>query len=274
MSAAKKLLESLYFEIIPMKGFEEKLDVLKAGDRVGITCSPKQGLQVTLDTVAKLSDRGFSLTPHLAARQVMNKQHLSDIVSQLTDSGITSVFVPGGDLDEPMGEYDSSAAVLRDLAEMDHPFTRIGVASYPEGHPAISDDLLFEALSAKQGIATHMVTQMCFDMPVLVEWLSEMRDRGITTPVWVGLPGVMDRMRLFKTSLRIGVGQSAKYAKKQKGLIGMFLRSPTYKPDSLFKELKPAMNDERMAIEGLYMFTFNQIDNTVQWSQEQLKRMG
>ncbi|CAI8361517.1 MAG: Uncharacterised protein [Halieaceae bacterium] len=29
-----------------------------------------------------------------------------------------------------------------------------------------------------------------------------------------------------------------------------------------------------MAIEGLYMFTFNQIDNTVQWSQEQLKRLG
>ena len=55
MSAVKQLLESLYFEVIPMKGFEEKLDVLKAGDRVGITCSPKQGLQVTLDTVAKLS---------------------------------------------------------------------------------------------------------------------------------------------------------------------------------------------------------------------------
>ena len=30
MSAAKNLLESLYFEVIPMKGFEEKLGVLKA----------------------------------------------------------------------------------------------------------------------------------------------------------------------------------------------------------------------------------------------------
>jgi hypothetical protein len=29
-----------------------------------------------------------------------------------------------------------------------------------------------------------------------------------------------------------------------------------------------------MAIQGLYMFTFNQLDNTVQWSQEQLKRLG
>ena len=274
MNAAKKLLNSLYFEVIPMKGFEEKLDVLKAGDRVGITCSPKQGLQVTLDTVSKLTGRGFSLTPHIAARQVKSQQHLRDIVAQLTDSGITSIFVPGGDLDQPMGDYNSSAAVLNDLSEMDHPFTRIGVASYPEGHPAIPDDILFDALAAKQGIATHMVTQMCFDMPVLLRWLSNMRDRDIKTPVWIGLPGVMDRMRLFKTSLRIGVGQSAKYARKQKGLAGMLLRSATYKPDSLFKELKPAMDDERMAIEGLYMFTFNQIDNTVQWSQEQLKRLG
>ena len=274
MTAIKNLLETLYHEVIPMKGFEDKLTALKAGDRVGITCSPKQGLQVTLDTVSQLSSRGFMLTPHIAARQVMNRQHLRDIVAQLSDSGITSIFVPGGDLDSPMGEYDSSAAVLRDLSEMDHPFTRVGVASYPEGHPAISDDVLFEALEAKQGIATHMVTQMCFDMPVLLRWLAEMRDRGITTPVWIGLPGVMDRMKLFKTSLRIGVGQSAKYARKQKGLAGMLLRSPTYKPDSLLKELKLAIGDERMAIQGLYMFTFNQLDNTVQWSQEQLKPLG
>ena len=111
-------------------------------------------------------------------------------------------------------------------------------------------------------------------MPVLLKWLGEMRDRGITTPVWIGLPGVMDRMKLVKTSLRIGVGQSAKYGRKQKGLAGMLLRSPTYKPDSLLKELKSAIGDERMAIQGLYMFTFNQLDNTVQWSQEQLKRLG
>ena len=110
MNAAKKLLNSLYFEVIPMTGFEEKLDVLKAGDRVGITCSPKQGLQVTLDTVSKLTGRGFSLTPHIAARQVKSQQHLRDIVAQLTDSGITSIFVPGGDLDQPVFTFNSTRA--------------------------------------------------------------------------------------------------------------------------------------------------------------------
>ena len=273
MSALKQCMESLYYEVIPMKGYEAGLDHLNAGDKVGITCSPKQGIQYTLDTVAHIQPRGFQVTPHLAARQIKNRQHLADMVSFLTDQGVTSIFVPGGDVDVPLGDYDSSAAVLADLAEMDHPFTKIGVASYPEGHPAIPDDVLFDALKAKQGIATHMVTQMCFDMQALLKWLKAMRDAGITTPVWIGLPGVMDRMKLFKTSLRIGVGQSAKYARKQKGLAGMLLRSSTYKPDSLLKELKPAMDDERMAIEGLYIFTFNQIDNTVQWSQEQLKRI-
>jgi len=33
------------------------------------------------------------------------------------------------------------------------------------------------------------------------------------------------------------------------------------------------MGEERLGIEGLYIFTFNQIDNTVQWSQEQLQRL-
>ena len=38
MTAVKNLLETLYHEVIPMKGFEDKLTALKAGDRVGITC--------------------------------------------------------------------------------------------------------------------------------------------------------------------------------------------------------------------------------------------
>ena len=38
--------------------------------------------------------------------------------------------------------------------------------------------------------------------------------------------------------------------------------------------LFPSLILHNTTIEGLYMFTFNQIDNTVQWSQEQLKRLG
>ena len=59
--------------------------------------------------------------------------------------------MPGGDLDEPMGEHDS-CSVFRDLAEMEYPYTD-WCGFLPEGHPAISDDPLFEA-SLKQG-ATH-----------------------------------------------------------------------------------------------------------------------
>ena len=144
-----------------MKGFEEKLDVLKAGDRVGVTCSPKQGLQVALDTAAKLSDRGFSLTPHLAARRVKNKQHLKDIVSQLTDSNITSIFVPGGDLDEPMGEYDSSAAVLQDWLRW---ITRLRVLALLLIQKAtrLSRTISYSRRSPlNKASPTHMVTQMC-----------------------------------------------------------------------------------------------------------------
>ena len=75
MSALKQCMESLYYEVIPMKGYEAGLDHLNAGDKVGITCSPKQGIQYTLDTVAHIQPRGFQVTPHLAARQIKNRQH-------------------------------------------------------------------------------------------------------------------------------------------------------------------------------------------------------
>ena len=39
----------------------------------------------------------------------------------------------------------------------------MGVAGYPEGHPAIPEEQLIDALLAKQEHATHVTTQMTFD---------------------------------------------------------------------------------------------------------------
>ncbi|MEH6588544.1 MAG: methylenetetrahydrofolate reductase [Halioglobus sp.] len=273
MPLLQKCMEELYLEVFPVDGIEEALLRLPDGAQLGITCSPKQGLGATLDLVSKMQGHNFQLVPHIAARQVRDRDHLKDIVQQLGNQGVESMFVPGGDTPTPLGAYDSSLTLLRDLHEIGHSFKHLGVAAYPEGHPSIDDTVLFEALGAKQELATYMVTQMCFDAQQLLRWLTDARARGIHLPVWLGLPGVIDRGKLFRTSLRIGVGESARFARKQRSLAGKLLRSSHYQPDELLDALRVPIEDDSLAIGGFYIFSFNQIQSTMDWAREVIEKL-
>ena len=274
MSAVRSCVEQLYLEVFPVDGIEDQLLGLPDGAYIGVTCSPKRGLDATLDLVEQLQGHDFHLVPHIAARQVRDAAHLRDVVQRLDEQGVHSIFVPGGDIPVPVGEFDSSLMLLRELATLGHNFEHIGVAAYPEGHPGIGEKILLEALRAKQEIATYMVTQICFDAVVLTRWLDTVRNQGITLPVWIGLPGVMNRMKLFKTSLRIGVGESARFARKQSSLAGRLLRSNNYRPDSLVLELASKIEDGDVGIDGLYLFSFNQVKDTVAWRDDMLRRLA
>jgi len=274
MSALRRCVEQLYLEVFPVDGIERELLGMPDGAYIGITCSPKRGLDVTLDLVERLQGHDFKLVPHIAARQVRDTFHLRDIVQRLTAQGVRAVFVPGGDIPEPLGEFDCSLMLLRELANIGHDFEHVGVAAYPEGHPAIDEQTLLETLRDKQELATYMVTQMCFDAALIERWLQSVRDHGITMPVWVGLPGVMNRMKLFKTSLRIGVGESARFARKQTSVASTLLRSANYRPDELVLDLESGIEAPGLGIDGFYLFSFNQVKDTVAWRNDMLQRLA
>jgi len=73
MSPLQNCLEDLYLEVFPVPGIEECLLDLPDGSPLGVTCSPKQGLEATLDLVRKLQGHDFHLVPHIAARQVRDR---------------------------------------------------------------------------------------------------------------------------------------------------------------------------------------------------------
>ncbi len=271
MSALRSCIEQIYLEVFPVDGIEEQLLGLSDGAYIGITCSPQRGLHVTLDLVERLQGHDFHLVPHIAARQVRDSSHLRDIVQRLNQQGVRSVFVPGGDIVEPVGSFSSSLMLLRELAEIGHDFEHVGVAAYPEGHPAIAPQVLLEALKSKQELATYMVTQMCFDPDRLLQWLKAMRGLGVTLPAWLGLPGVMNRIKLLQTALRIGVGESARFARKQPSLAGQVLRSKNYSPDQLVFDLAAGIEDRGLGIDGFYLFSFNQVRATVAWREGLLR---
>ena len=212
-----KALAHPRFELMPVEDAEEQAIFLPAGAMVTVTCSPTRGLESTLRLVEELSENGFRTVPHLAARLVSGKAHLQEIVRRLDDCGVSEVFVIGGDAKQPAGEFSSALELLQAMDRMGHGFEEIGVASYPEGHPFISDETLRQVLLDKRRFATYAVTQMCFDAGKVLGWISRLREQGIHLPVYAGVPGVVEWRKLLRIALKIGVGDSARFLTKTAG---------------------------------------------------------
>lgn len=263
--ALARALQESYLEIFPSPGVEQRLDVLEPGSFVAITCSPKRGVDVTLDLAARLVARGFRVVPHLAARMVRDPVHLREIMSRLAGLGVDSIFVAGGDARLPLGPYATALELLRDIAEFDHPLRYIGVAAHPEGHPVVDPETLLRILAAKQALANYLVTQMCFDAGVLADWLRGIRARGINLPAWIGLPGVCDRSALLAISLRIGVGASLRLLRERGPLLRRLLGPWRYRPDDLLCELAPRLLEPGLGIAGFHLFSFNRVEQSENW---------
>lgn len=261
-------------EIFPTESIESRLRVLEAGSYVAVTCSPTHGVDVTVDMSERLALRGFKVVPHIAAKMVHSRKHLQEIVARLNDLPIISIFVPGGDADAPVGDYATALSLLRDIAELEHKFTEIGVAAHPEGHPAVGAEDLTNELLKKQQFANYLVTQMCFDAQTLGNWLQEIREHGVSLPAWLGVPGVVDRTSLLKTSMRIGVGNSLRYLRRNPTVAAKLMLSSEYRPDDLLFDLVPYVSDPAYDIRGYHVYCFNQVEKTEQWRHDFLNGLS
>jgi methylenetetrahydrofolate reductase (NADPH) len=272
----KALLESVrasYMEIFPTPKIESKLDVLAPGSYIAVTCSPTKGVDETLDMSERLADRGFKVVPHIAARMVRDKAHLREIIGRINKTPIVSVFVPGGDADKPVGRYGKALDLLRDLADIEHGFIEIGIGAHPEGHPIASGEELLEQLLAKQEFANYIVTQMCFDADRMASWLREIRAAGVHLNAWLGMPGAADRTSLIKTSLRIGVGDSVRFLKRQGKRAAQLMASSEYLPDSLQCGLAPVIANPDLKVAGQHVFCFNQVERAERWRHDFIEKL-
>ncbi|MGI9261513.1 MAG: methylenetetrahydrofolate reductase [Woeseiaceae bacterium] len=266
-------LRDAYMEVFPAGNIEQRLSLLEPHSYVAVTCSPTKGVEVTLELTEKLVNKGFRVIPHLAARNVMDQSHLGRIMQRLSDLQIESIFVPGGDRSQPIGRFATAFELLKAISSMDHGVDHIGVAAHPEGHPEVPSATLFDELRKKQELATYMVTQMCFDTAALGTWLANLRARGITLPVWIGLPGVIDRGALLKTSFKIGVGDSLRFLRKKSSIAKQLMKPGAYIPDDLVIDFAKYHADPDMNIAGYHLFCFNQIESTERWRQEAIESL-
>jgi methylenetetrahydrofolate reductase (NADPH) len=266
-----RLLRRTDFEIVPAPGVIDKATAIPQGSTVSVTASPSKGMEPTIEVAIELQSRGYRTVPHLAARLFEDRSQLSSMIKRLDDAGVGRVFLVGGD-GEPHGDYPDALSLLVDMAGLGHPFLEVGVAGYPEGHPEISRPVLLEALRAKQPHATYIVTQMCFHPEAITRWAAEMRAAGVHLPIRVGVPGAVDAAHLLTMAARIGVGESMRYLAKDRGGILRLIRPGRYHPDREIRKI--AELDGDLNLEGIHLFTFNQIEATVEWHRRSLEELG
>ena len=258
------------FELIPMEGAIERAALLPEGAKVTVTCSPTRGIESTLLLGEELLARGFRIVPHIAARLVADRTHLDEIVRRLDDLGVREIFVIGGDAKKPVGAFSSAVELLSAMADSGHDFEHVGIGGYPEGHPNIDDETLRQTLLDKRPFATYVVSQMCFDPGAILKWVADIRRRGIGLPIYIGLPGVVERKKLLQISLKIGVGDSARFLTKYTQVLTRFLKPGGYSPDELVKNLAPYVEDQDYNLAGFHIYTFNQVESTEEWRRQVL----
>jgi methylenetetrahydrofolate reductase (NADPH) len=262
-------------EVMPLEGVESL--VLRHVPReltVTVTSSPTRGIEPTLKLAESLTRHGFRVVPHLAARLVSGRDELVAVLERIEALGSGEVFVVAGDAAQPAGPFEGAAALLAEIAAVGPAPERIGVTGYPESHAFISDEATIQAMADKVPYATYIVSQICFDAAVIAGWIRRVRDRGVELPIYVGLPGPTDAVRLLRLSARIGLGESARFLRRHGSWLGRLTLPRAYRPEELLERLAETIALPANGVEGLHMFTFNEVAQEEQWRRLQLTTLG
>jgi methylenetetrahydrofolate reductase (NADPH) len=271
--ALAALLRRPRFEVLPLDGIEEQVRAHLGTDvRVTVTASPRRGLEATLALSERLAAAGYPVVPHLSARLVRDRSHLEEVLDRLHAAGVRELFVPAGDAAEP-GEFHSAADLLAAMGERRARFAEIGITGYPESHHVIPDEETISAMFAKAPMATCIISQICFDPDVIAAWVRAVRARGTHLPIWVGVPGSVEYAKLVRMSMKIGLGESARFLSHHRSWLSR-LMTRAFKPDPLVHGLAPLYADPAAGIAGFHLYTFNEVERTERWRRRTLERLG
>ena len=271
-AALAGLLAAPTFELVPIKNALAQAESLPPGATVTVTASPAKGVEATITLVEALQQRGFRAVPHLSARMIRDRAHLADLIAWLEGVGADRAFIVGGDAKEP-GAFPDGLSLLREMHEIGHPLSEIGIPAYPEGHSFIPDGTLLQALRDKAPYASYMTTQLCFSPAAIGTWLAARRAEGITLPVHVGIPGVADPQKLLVISARIGVADTHRFLTKNLRFVTRLVRQGGfYRPDALIEGIAPTVADTTAGVVDFHVYTFNNVEATERWRADYLTR--
>jgi methylenetetrahydrofolate reductase (NADPH) len=234
---------------------------------VYVTWLPSFPYHHLVSVCARLARCGFKPVPHVAARRLADAASADDFLARLAfEAGVDQALVIAGDLDRPAGPYGDAAALFESGLLQRHGIRRVGLAVYPEGHPAIPEATLAAALERKLalaeggGLETFLMSQLCFQAEPILQWLERLRQAGVRQSVRLGLPGPASVRTLINFGMRCGVGASLR-AIKSHGISLTRLAAQTG-PEALVASLAEVSLPQDVQ---LHFFSFGGFERTARW---------
>jgi methylenetetrahydrofolate reductase (NADPH) len=276
-------LKNLSIEITPRQ--IEKLPLLQErlpkGTPIFIALIDPADVGGQLTAAAALRKAGLEPIPHVPARFVLDEKDLENRIGALAgEAGVTQMLVLGGGAPTPMGKFDAAIQLLQTDVFQKKGVKRIGVAGHPEGNADITkvhgEAVLLKALGEKQAwlkannIAGFIATQFLFEAAPVAYWASMLRDNGIDLPIHVGIPGPATIKTLVKYAAMCGVGNSARFIRKQALNITKLLTVNT--PDEFIEQLAVLHFDRpELGIAAPHLYPFGGFDKMFEWLTPKLK---
>jgi len=273
-SALRAALDHPRYEVLPLEGAADQVQAhVPTGVKITVTTSPRKGLEPSLRLAEELAARGYTVVPHLSARLVADRGQLEELVRRLLDGGVREAFVVAGDARQKAGEFEGAAELLSAMGELRECFTEIGITGYPESHRFISDKTTIDAMFEKEPMATYIVSQICFDADVIATWVRRVRGRGTLLPIWIGVPGTVDNMKLLRISRKIGLGESARFLRAHGGWLRRLALPRRFTATKLLTSLAPTIADPDARMAGIHVYTFNELERTERWRLELMETL-
>ncbi|MFD1785993.1 methylenetetrahydrofolate reductase [Sphingomonas floccifaciens] len=257
---------------------DEAATIVAPETPVSVTFLPGEDANARVAAAVAVRRLGMEPMPHFSARRITSADDFEGYLRRVVqEAGVRRCFVVAGDPAEPVGPYGDSMAMIATGAFERSGVQVIGIGGHPEGHPHMTTEQCWAVLEAKaaeierRGMAPLIVTQFAFDADALLDWLAELRRRGIDAPVRIGVPGPAGIKRLLSFAARCGVGASASVMRKYGLSITNLLGSagPDALVDALAAGLTPAHGRVR-----LHFYPFGGLVKTIQWIDDYNRRHG
>ena len=84
---------------------------------------------------------------------------------------------------------------------------------------------------------------------------------------------MVDNRRLLRISLKIGLGESARFLRAHRGWFARLARPRVYSPPSCSSSWPPSIADPAARIGGLHVYTFNELERTESWRRRLVERL-
>ncbi|MDP4823908.1 MAG: methylenetetrahydrofolate reductase [Aestuariivirgaceae bacterium] len=282
-AALAPFLRKASVEITPRQA--EKLPLIASkvapGTHIYIALVDPNEVEGQLAAAQAVKAQGLVAIPHVPARFVKDRDDLEARVARLAEAGVARMLVLGGGAPEPIGKYDAAIQLFETGVFQKNGILHCGIAGHPEGNPDITkihgDAMLLKALKEKQayldenGITGHIATQFLFEAGPVAEWAAGLRAQGIHLPLHVGIPGPATIKTLAKYALMCGVGNSARFIRKQ--ALNVMQLLTVNAPDEFIEELaaiSAAKPDLKIA--APHMYPFGGFDKLFDWMTPKMEK--